>query len=232
MILKVITALAAIEVALDHVGRETTTPQFVAATIVVVSAPGADALLYVRDKRRDESRRGLARQVSETLRIALVQIIDLTGLDWKAVGMNAFVIRSGRWRRPRYLHRIGRERISIHPLPSEVVWTRGKGVIGRCWELNSDVAVDLAKHFAPYAAFTEAEWNALPTDERFGLSYVEFRRTEQLGPVVATPMQESNGTIIGVVSVDGPPGSFVRLSSEPVREALGAAATTIRNLYE
>jgi hypothetical protein len=233
MALKALTAVAALEVALDHTGRENNSPQFVLATLVVVSAPTADAFFYLRSRRREEERRLLARQVSETLRIALVQVIDLTGLDWKAVGMNAFLIeRRHRWRREQYLHRIGRERISIHPLPSEVTWTKGKGVIGRCWELNSDVGVDLAKHFAPYRSLTEAEWDALPSDERFGLSYLEFKRTEHLGPVVATPMQEADGTIIGVVSVDGPPGTYTRLSSEPVREAIGAAATTIRNLYE
>jgi hypothetical protein len=233
MSLKVLTALAALEVALDHPGREANSPRYVLATLVVVAAPGADAYLYLRARRRDEERRGLARQVSETLRIALVQIIDLTGLDWKAIGLNAFMIeRRGRWRSELHLRRIGRERISIHPLPSEVVWTRGKGVIGRCWDLNSDVAVDLAKHFAPYQGLTEAEWDALPPDERFGLSYLEFRRTDHLGPVVATPIQKSDGTIVGVVSVDGPPGTYTRLSSEPVREAIGAAATTIRNLYE
>jgi hypothetical protein len=231
--LKALTAIAALEVALDHAGRENNSPPFVLATLVVVSAPTADAYFYLRTRRKEEERRLLARQVSETLRIALVQVIDLTGLDWKAVGMNAFLIeRRRRWRREQFLHRIGRERISIHPLPSEVMWTKGKGVIGRCWELNSDVGVDLAKHFAPYRALTEDEWDALPADERFGLSFLEFKRTEHLGPVVATPIQEADGTIIGVVSVDGPSGTYTRLSSEPVREAIGAAATTIRNLYE
>lgn len=231
--LKVVTAIAGLEVALDHTGRDNRTLPYIVATVVVVSAPSADGYLYLRARRLDEERRLLARQVSETLRIALVQIIDLTGLDWKAVGLNAFLIeRPWGWRAEPYLRRIGRERISIHPLPSEVRWTKGKGVIGRCWELNSDVGVDLAKHFAPYRALTEDEWDALTTDERFGLSYLEFKRTEHLGPVVATPIQEPDGTIIGVVSVDGPPGTYTRLSSEPVREAIGAAATTVRNLYE
>ena len=230
--LKVITAVAALEVALDHTGRETNSRPFVLATLVVVSAPTADAYLYLRARRREDEARLLARQVSETLRIALVQIIDLTGLDWKAVGLNAFIIERRTVHGERHLRRIGRERISIHPLPSEVVWPRGKGVIGRCWELNSDVGVDLAKHFAPYRAMTQDEWDTLPADKRFGLTYLEFQRTEHLGPVVATPIQENDGSIIGVVSVDGPPGTYTRLSSEPVREAIGAAATTIRNLYE
>src|SRR5687767_8383384 len=63
--LKVLTAVAALEVALDHTGRETNSRPFVLATLVVVSAPTADAYLYLRSRRREDEARLLARQVSE-----------------------------------------------------------------------------------------------------------------------------------------------------------------------
>lgn len=127
---------------------------------------------------------------------------------------------------------MGRERIQSSPPPSNVDWTFGKGVIGRCWQLGTDLGVDLRDHVADVAARSPEEWEQLTDEERLGLTYDDFQRTRQHGVVVATPVLDRSGTVIGVISADTLEGPLDRLWNDRVREALGAAAVTVRNLLE
>ncbi len=182
----------------------------------------------IRERRLRE-----ARWFSETLKALLVQVVQASQLDWTAVGVNAFVVRHRHgWIGRRVLRRVGRERIRSTPVPSNVLWTRGKGVIGRCWALGTDLGVDLRDHFADVEDSTADEWEELTEEQRLGLSYDDFQRTRQHGVVVATPLLDRRERVIGVISADSLEGPLERLWNDQVREALGAAAVAIRNLLE
>jgi hypothetical protein len=205
----------------------------VGAVIVLAVVGLAESLArvvggIVRERQLQE-----ARWFSETLRALLVQVVQASQLDWTVVGVNAFLTRRRyRWVGDQVLRRVGRERIRSAPPPSSVVWTLGKGVIGRCWELGTDLGVDLRDHFAGVEANTAEVWAQLTDEERLGLTYEDFQQTRQYGVVVATPVLDRAGTVIGVVSADSLEGPRDRLWNDQVREALGAAAITIRNLLE
>lgn len=204
-----------------------------AAVIVLGVAAVLRVALDVLAQARESHAAQFDKAVGEALRSALVQIVEQTDVEWTEVGLNAFVVRSPvwPWREP-FLERVGRERIKSHPTASSVHWTRGKGVIGQCWDQGTDIGVDLTDVFAALPTSTEAEWAALSREETFGMTFGDFTQTKEHGAVVATPIQNSAGEVIGVVSVDSPHGSFDRLFSDSTREAIGAAATTIRNLEE
>ena len=181
----------------------------------------------------EEHRLRFERWVAETLKGTLVQVVQASGLDWKDVGINAFLVRrTPRWFGTPVLHRVGRERIRNTPPPSNVVWTKGKGVIGRCWATATDQGVNLAALFGPDPVLTESDWLARPEADRIGMSFSDYEKTKNHGAVVATPILDREGEVIGVVSADAPGDAFDRLWNDNVREALGATATTLRNLLE
>lgn len=189
-----------------------------------------------------------ARQFSETLRALLVNVVDASQVDWTSIGVNALLVRRRyRWFGQESLHRVGRERIRSTPRHSNVVWTRGKGVIGRCWERGQDYGLDLRAIYAEAAGLTdyewsnlppgqpgigEEEWAQLPSEKTFGLSYHDFLRTRHHRVVVATPILDRADRVIGVVSVDSRDAGLDQLFTDEVRGALGSAAQTIRNLLE
>ena len=205
----------------------------VAAVVVLALVGLAESLARVIGGVVRERQLREARWFSETLRALLVQVVEASGLDWTAVGVNAFVVRRRyRWLGGEILQRVGRERIRSTPPPSNVLWTFGKGVIGRCWELGTDLGIDLRDHFADVEGHSAEEWAQLTDEERLGLTYDDFQRTRQHGVVVATPVLDRFDSVIGVISADALDGPLDRLWNDRVREVLGAAAITLRNLLE
>ncbi len=189
-----------------------------------------------------------ARHFSETLRALLVNVVDASKVDWTSIGVNALLVRRQyRWFGQESLHRVGRERVRSTPRHSNVTWTRGKGVIGRCWDREQDVGLDVRAVYAEIAGLTEEQWSNLRADEpgiteqewanlapdkTFGLSYHDFLRTRHHRVVVATPILDRSGRVIGVVSADSRDAGLDELFTDEVRGALGSAAETIRNLLE
>lgn len=203
------------------------------AVLVIGAAAVLRVALDAVTRARERGTSQFEKAVGEALRSALVQIVEQTEIDWTEVGLNAFMVRTSKlpWREA-YLERVGRERIKSHPTASTVHWVRGKGVIGQCWDQGTDIGVDLTDAFAGLPTATEQDWSVLTSEDTFGMTFSDYTQTKEHGAVVATPIQDATSSVIGVVSVDGPHGSFERLFSEPTREAIGAAAITIRNLDE
>jgi hypothetical protein len=68
-----------------------------------------------------------------------------------------------------------------------IVWTKGKGVIGRCWARNETTFADLAEFRRRHnhrRAFCE-----LPRDERFRFTWGEFQDTKRYRAVLAVPLR-------------------------------------------
>ena len=122
----------------------------------------------------------------------------------------------------------------IAPPPSNVEWTFGKGVIGRCWQLGQDLGIDLQAHFAGLGALSADQWAHLAEEDTLGLTFEEFQRTRQHAIVVATPIldrsrpQRHRGRIGGLAR--GPAGA-ARGTTTFETSSVGAAIT-IRNLLE
>lgn len=223
-------------------------PQVVGATALLATVGLVEGLQRVIGGVVRERQLTRARHFSETLRALLVNLVDASQVDWTSIGVNALLVRRRyRWFGRESLHRVGRERVRSTPRHSNVVWTKGKGVIGRCWERGQDYGLDLRAIYAEVAGLTEeewsnlrsdqpgiteAEWANLPAEKTFGLSYHDFLRTRHHRVVVATPILDRSGVVIGVVSADSRDAGLDELFTDEVRGALGSAAETIRNLLE
>ncbi len=184
---------------------ELTASQASAAVVVLAAAALAQGLHDLLAGLRDEQRLRFDRWVAETLKGTLVQVVQASRLDWKDVGINAFLVRRRpRWVGPVALRRVGRERIRNTPPPTNIVWTMGKGVIGRCWATATDQGVNLAALFGPASDLTERDWLARSEEDRLGMTYADYQKTRNHGAVLATPILDRDGDVIGVVSADGP----------------------------
>lgn len=183
-----------------------------------------------RAKRTE--RAAVARQdVEQLLKGTLVQVQSITGLDWKEIGLHLFLVERKVWQPERQQH-VVRVKMSEYPPPTGITWTKGKGVIGRCWDSKGFEAHDVRSAYAPYMKATREVWSTLSPKQRFGLDYDEFVHTKDFaGTILAAPILEDMGSrYIGCLSLDAPGNCFEKLSMVQVKEALQLAATTARGL--
>jgi hypothetical protein len=84
---------------------------------------------------------------------------------------------------------------------SGVTWVRGKGVIGRCWELQAPVSVNLLKDFYPNAT-GETAFETLSERDRFAFSWRELEATRHYEAVWAAPLRSAyRARVVGIVCV-------------------------------
>jgi hypothetical protein len=216
-------------ISLDGVDALSLSRRWLVGLILVLAAVsfGEGVERIARAQRRD-GRLRQNRRVAETLQGLLVEVVDRADVDWTSIGVHAFLVERQYWLfGPERLRRIGRERLRSSPPPARITWTKGKGAVGRCWELGQDVGMELHPDH-----LTEDQWNALPADQRLGMTFDDYERTRHFRVVVATPILDRNDRVIGIVSIDSVNSDFAKLWQDAVRDAMGGAATTIRNLYE
>lgn len=166
-------------------------------------------------------------------------IVDATGLDFRDLGLAAYVVRQNLrhpWSsRHRHLHRVQRVRAKRRPSSSRVDWRPGVGVIGTCVADGQLVAQDLAADYAAVWPCTAQEWDELVDDDiKHGLTFADFLDVrEKYGVVIATPILDDRASttrVIGCVSLDGPVGSFARLTEQDVEGLLDSAAQSLLRL--
>lgn len=225
----VAATVATAAISLDGVDAVDLSRGWLVGLILVLAAVsfGEGIERITRAQRRD-SRLRQNRRVAETLRALLVEVVDRAEVDWTSIGVHAFMVQRRYWiAGPERLQRVGRERLRSTPPPARIIWTKGKGAVGRCWELGQDVGMELHPDH-----LSQTQWDALPADQRLGMTYDDYERTRRYRVVVATPILDRNDRVIGIVSIDSVNPDFAKLWQDPVRDAMGSAATTIRNLYE
>ena len=185
--------------------------------VVVLAVSSARTLL-----RNFIGQRSLAeeRRVQNALKTAYVQIVELSGIDYRDVGLHAFLVRRHRlrpWRQR--LVRVGRWRLKSTPPLTGIEWAQGKGLIGRCWELRQNVGANLAEEWG-LEELSEAEWESLEDALRYGFSYDEYLRVQAYGAVVAVPILDDVGRFLGCVSADAPGETYDLIWTEEVLGAL------------
>jgi len=199
-----------------------------AVVVVAALTLGSSAFAQAVGSYRRE--RGLAfeLEVQDVLKATQIRLVETAALDWKDVGLHAFMVRR-KWPRPwqPVLVRAGRWRLHSTPPVTGVRWTKGKGVIGLCWARMQDVGVDLTKDWGdPAQEMSEDEWHALPAERRYGLTYPEYQRVHNYGAIVASPLIVDD-VFKGCVSVDAPGEGFDALWSDSARSILQDAALQI-----
>jgi hypothetical protein len=206
---------------LDHGGLLMT------CILLTAVVPGLQATVVEYGERRRRKRAERSDSVRELLGGGLAKLEEDTGIDWKRAGLNAFLV-GGVFRKRQF--RLARVKLTPYPQASGVRWTRGKGVIGRCWSTQRFAMHDLRAEFAQHYEADRVRWEALPADARFGLSFDEFQRTRDLyGVIAAVPILDPQkpGKYLGCVSLDTPRDSAEGIDQKKVEEDLGAVAVTI-----
>ena len=159
----------------------------------------------------------------EILGELLARVEYLTTIPCAELGTSVY--KMGRWRPgQRRLQRVARLRLAPRPA-SNVAWFMGKGVVGLCAELQTDVVCDVFR-LQP-AITTPDEWEQLPGDITLGLGWDEYELVRgKHGHILGTPINHPrSGRIIGVVTLDGLPEQSAVLDTETVRQSLREAAT-------
>lgn len=197
---------------------------FVAAVVIAGASAGLKPIVNSVREPRGERRQLYERRVDETLSAAFVKIVRLSGLDFTAIGMHAFLVDG--WRH-RTLRRAGRLRLVRRSVPSEIRWTKGKGVIGVCWATEKLTAIDIHQIRERALSVSAEEWDALPSEGRLGMTRAEYERSHTSGAIMAVPMADRHGVVRGVVSLDAPPGSLEVLDQDGVWEVLEEAAHAV-----
>lgn len=172
--------------------------------------------------------------IQNPLKALFVGLLDVVGNEQSRVlGVHAFLLRwRVAWDLPpirRELVEVGDVQLRSMPKPG-VRWTKGKGLVGICWDLNQDVNADLVTDWVPYRHLPEQAWNALPEEVRYGLEFKEFQRTARFEAIVATPIQDKAGRFRGCVSVDSTAGLFDALWAGRPRGLMQGAARMISHL--
>lgn len=197
---------------------------FVAAALTL----GLSAFAQVVGAYQRERGVAFDAEVLDVLKAAQIRLLETTGLDWRDVGLHAFMVRR-RWPRlwQPVLVRVGRWRLRSTPPVTGIRWTKGKGVIGLCWATAQDAGANLAEDWGdPAGEMTQTQWRELPPERRYGLSYQEYLRVHSYGAIVASPLIVDEA-FRGCVSVDAPGDCFDVLWSESARAILQDAALQI-----
>ncbi len=181
----------------------------------------------------------LGKQVKQRLQIGAA----LRSLPWSInqqtdgavpvppLGASAWLVKG--YGKRQALKRIGRERVQDTPGPSNVKWIKGKGALGRCWELERAQVIDTGKIDARWGKCSQDDWEQkCRPDTRMGLTYEEFRKvTGKYGTVIAVPMFDArNDKVIGCVSLDAPAGLHLQLVNADAEAAVASAAVVIAAL--
>jgi len=181
--------------------------------------PGVRAVTRYYRIREEGTERDLRSYLESCLRL----IVEDTNLEPLDIGVNAFFVSRRRLKfwEP-FLRKASRIRIRTHS-HSRIWWTKGKGVIGRCWESGKDEGFDLSKINVSSAV----EWDRLADKDRLGLNFSEYERTRHYGAIVVVPIIDPRGKFRGCVSVDAPremTEAYDQLWNRRVRGYLGDVA--------
>jgi hypothetical protein len=186
-------------------------------------------LIQTLISERGERARRKELELADDLRALLVPTFLVLARDcdapWDTTAVQVFGLTgfSSRRRHKRLA------KIRIAPIAaSGVFWSKGKGVIGRCWETKTSQWVEL--DFNDIAVSTEEEWQRLPNEKTFGLSWSDFKALgHKYGTVAAVPiMKATDGSdnYIGCVSLDTPKGVTLK-NRDKALESLAASADVI-----
>jgi hypothetical protein len=199
-----------------------------AALCVTVAVPLTQAAVIEMGERGRRKKVEREQKIQTFLAASLIYLAHQGKADWENTGIQVFAV-TGVWHWQRQV-RVTKFRLRA-VTTSGVRWTKGKGVIGRCWEVRQPLYVNVAEDFAPYAHYDRVQWEELPATARYGLTFEDYKVVKgKYGVIAAVPMIDpKNDRYIGCVTADMPP--LPAGATEPVQdEVLKSLALTASNV--
>ncbi len=201
-----------------------------AALFVTALVPIAQAFLSERGEKARRKSVERERKVETFLTTALVNAVENAGANLTNTGVQAFMV--GGWWSKAHI-RLAKVRLGGSP-SSGITWSKGKGVIGRCWDTQSVQCVDLTAAFAPYRSYSKERWEALGAEVRYGLSFEDFQRIgHKYGVVAAVPIIDSKDKYVGCVTLDTPapnPDEAGHVNQQEVLKSLTLIAHLVKEV--
>jgi hypothetical protein len=179
--------------------------------------------------RRVRNAFGNLREAFERILLrVLPDISDTTGAHISEIGLHVWLADAPSSSPTAALSRAARIRLSDSTPSKPRVWHRGEGVVGRCWDEQTDVAIDLAG--LPYKIESEEDWLKLPSKIRVGLNLTEFAETTRHFRAIGASPIVARDEAVGCISVNFDrdcPISFDSLWSSDVKRLLRKAAEDV-----
>jgi hypothetical protein len=144
-------------------------------------------------------------RVQKAVVAALVRISTDRLVDIRFLGASVFVLRRQGWLMRQRLVPVVRFRLDDSPQPSAITWSRGKGVIGRCWLNRRTQHVSCRPVVMTWGKrqLTSEQFEQLPEVVRSGFSYREFVGiAHKYAEILAVPILSEAGETLGVMSID------------------------------
>ncbi|MEU8342346.1 hypothetical protein AB0C74_11670 [Spirillospora sp. NPDC048832] len=230
----VIQAIAAAVIATNSIRQPSTENKVLLITAVTVVASLAiyEPIRLARKAKHDARSKVTEAKVIAALGSALAQIEEITALSANDIGLQAFIIKRKLLSKKQYLTRLARLRLNEQP-PSEIEWTKGKGVVGESWRLRRYFDFNFDTHHAQQKDWMEGDWPSLPADVTMGMTWMDFEQVRgRYGIVSAFPIVQSHtNELLGLLTLDGTPGNYSNLAAVPVRRVCSSTAARIADLF-
>lgn len=193
-----------------------------------------------RDRRKKKKERLGARQREQVLAalgrlVAEVQAASRAPVD--TITAHVHLLGKKRFRSSeleRSLERLGRLVFNDNYGPTDIAFTLSKGVIGKCCQDKQSTVAELVKTRVVKAT-TSDDWAAITDDEaKYNLTWAEQRQLEnrRYGGIVAEPIRDGKGKVVGVVSLGVAVGLEANLRTGRVNKAMGVAAVDVSRALE
>jgi hypothetical protein len=200
--------------------------------VVAIVISGLIPVLQTTISELGEKRRRQALEREDNIRAllagSLVVIARECAAPWDQTGIQAFLVVGWLWRQRQI--RVAKIRLSSAP-SSGVAWTKGKGVIGVCWETRTRQLEQLDEQpFKDLAKTDREQWLALDRRTTYGLSFDDYQTLgRKYGTVAAVPIMTSDDKYMGCIALDTPSG--VRLErTDSAFDSLSITADLVRRL--
>lgn len=160
------------------------------------------------------------RQLQQVVNSGYLKLSRTTGINIEHLGLHAYRIRR-RFCRRAILERIADLRFKIPP-PTHMTWTKGKGVIGICWQKEQWAIADTKKAYEQAQVISADGWPSTDKLITMGLTQEQLERTKDYGVIATQPIFQFNvpRKIVGCLAVTAPTGNDAKLDTQAVKELL------------
>lgn len=183
-------------------------PKLLVPALVILTglAVFRDNVVNVNARLREPERQRLRVQSQKVATSAMYSVSQLRSIPMPDLGVSVFLIERTGWiRRVEMLARLIRVRLKDAPQASDILWTQGKGVIGRAWESRRPVHEATGHLAEKYGArdLSESVWSRVSKTAKQGFTRDEFITTvHKYAEILAVPIKDDQGVVLGVVSLD------------------------------
>lgn len=199
----------------------------VLAVVVGITGP-LDA--FARSCSEEFGPQSHALDVEDEVKALFLTLVEVTTIPWTHLGITVFAVRRSRrlLLLGRIQDRIYRLRIESHPRPTDILWTRKKGVLGECWRSLERATLDHTQQFAEVSGCRSRwDWISVRKDLKMGHRYSDYLKIRHFGYVEAHPAIDVRGKYRGCLVIQVEPDLEQPLQVDRAQRAIERTSATV-----